>query len=247
MAEQLISYSFLIFVTALGGGLIPLLFPELHEDRLRIFVALGAGLLLGMAFLHMIPEAAEIIPHAFGFWFLGGFLLLFILERFIMVHPCEEQTCDYHSIGVAAFMGLSVHGLIEGFALASSLYISRLGPLVLVAILAHKAPQGFALTSILQMAGRSKRAILLFAIGVAATAPLGAAAAFSLLYFDDLPKSAGALLAMSGGTFLYIGACHLLPEMHKGNRDRMQRLLAFLGGIAIAAASGFLLDIHHHH
>ena len=46
-----------------------------------------AGLLLGMSFLHMLPEAAEMLPHTFAFWFLFGFLVLLVLERFWGITP----------------------------------------------------------------------------------------------------------------------------------------------------------------
>ena len=41
----------------------------------------------------------------FGAWMMAGFLLLLVLERFMMVHACEEHGCDYHTVGLAAFVG----------------------------------------------------------------------------------------------------------------------------------------------
>jgi zinc and cadmium transporter len=244
MKFQLITYSFLVFITALAGGVIPLFWSRLHDEGLKTFVCLGAGILLGMSFLHMLPEASELLPRQFGFWFLVGFLILLILERFVMVHPCDEHGCHYHTVGVAAFAGLTIHGIIEGFALASSLFVSRLAPFVLVAILAHKAPQGFALTSILKLAGKTKRQILSFAVGVALSGPLGVVLAYSLIGKQQMPSMAGVLLSVSSGTFMYIGACDLLPELHRVDDQKFKRLIAFLVGIGISAISGFLVDGH---
>lgn len=246
MIGSIVGYSSLIFGMALLGGMLPLLMPHAREDYLKLFVSLGGGLLLGMAMLHMLPEAAEMIPHSFGFWFLVGFVLLLVLERFLMVHPCEETHCNYHTVGVAAFAGLTVHGIIEGFALASSLFVSRLGPLVLVAILAHKAPQGFALTSILKLAKKTHRQIMGFVIGVALSGPLGLFLAYGLLTEEQLPSGAGILLAMSSGTFLYIAACDLLPELHREDKEKFKRLTAFLVGLALAMISGELAGGHTH-
>src|SRR5690349_567537 len=91
-------YGALIFSTALTGGLLPLFMPNADEDKLKLFVSLGAGLLLGLAFMHMLPEASKLLPERFGAWFLVGFVLLMVLERFIMVHACEEHGCDYHTV-----------------------------------------------------------------------------------------------------------------------------------------------------
>jgi len=235
-------YAGLIFLTSFGGGMIPLLVPNAHEDNLKIFVCLGAGLLLGMAFTHMIPEAAQLVPTSFGTWVLVGFVLLLVLERFLMVHACEETHCDYHTIGMAAFAGLTIHGIIEGFALASSILVTKVGLLVLVAILAHKAPSGFALTSILRLAGKSRARIVAFVLGVSLSGPAGMFVAYFLLAHNQLPSSAGCLLALASGTFLYIAACDLLPELHRSDTEKFKRLGAFSVGIALSFASRFLMN-----
>jgi zinc and cadmium transporter len=204
MTDQLfvlIVYAGLIFLTAAVGGILPLLVPNAREDKLKLFVSLGAGLLLGMAFLHIIPEASVLMPGSFGIGLLLGFLLLLVLERFVMVHACEEHGCDYHTIGVAAFAGLTVHGIIEGLALASSVMVSSIGPLVLVGILSHKAPAGFALTSLLKLAGKPNRRIVAFVLGVALSGPLGVLLAYVLLARTHWQNSAGILLSVSAGTF----------------------------------------------
>jgi len=246
MTATFFLYTSLVFLTSAAGGILPLVLHRAEDDRLKLFVCLGAGLLLGMAFVHMIPEAAEMIPHSFGSWFLLGFLILLVLERFVMVHACEEHGCHYHTIGIAAFTGLAIHGVIEGFALASSLLVPRIGPLVLVGILSHKAPAGFALTSLLKLAHKSNRQIILFVIGVSLAVPIGALLANLILLQSHLHQSAGALLAMSSGTFLYIAACDLLPELHRDDAEKFKRLFAFLAGIAICYLSGPLLGGHHH-
>lgn len=232
---------FLIFSAALIGGMIPLWVKSQNENLLKLFISFGAGLLLSMAFLHMIPEAFNLIPETFGIWLLVGFCLLLFLERFIMVHACEEHGCHYHTIGIAAFMGLTIHGLIEGFALASSQLVTNLGFLVLIAILSHKAPAGIALTSILKMSGKKPVQILGFVLGVALSGPIGIFLAYWLLKTQQYSNAAGILLSISAGTFLYIGACDLLPEIHRTDGEKIKRLLSFCLGIFVSVLSGHLL------
>jgi zinc and cadmium transporter len=233
-------YGTAIFFASLVGGILPLSLSSKHNNSLKLAISFGAGLLLGMAFLHMVPEAVESDPHYFGYWLLAGFVILLILERFVMVHACEEHGCHYHTVGVAAFAGLTVHGLIEGLALGSTLSISNLGPLILVAILSHKVPAGFALTAILRMTKLSTTRIIAFVVGVSASGPIGIALSLGLLNYDGLPRLSGSLLALSAGSFIYIGACDLLPEMHRENKQKVPRLACFLLGILLSGLGDLL-------
>jgi zinc and cadmium transporter len=230
-------YGLSIFLAALAGGLLPLFISAKNENLMKLTVSFGAGLLLGMAFLHMVPEAAEMAPGTFGYWFMGGFVLLLILERFVMVHACEESHCHYHTVGLAAFVGLTIHGILEGFALGSTLYASGLAPLVLIAVLSHKIPAGFALTSILRMSKRTLRQIVLFIVGVSLSGPLGLALSLGILEAKHMPVVSGSLLAMSAGSFIYIGACDLLPELHREDSEKIPRLTCFMIGLALSALS----------
>ena len=238
---QLVLYGTLIFLTALLGGVLPLYHRFKSEGALKLFVSLGAGLLLGMAAGHMIPEASHLVPSTFGIAFLGGFLLLFVLERFVMVHACEESGCHYHTVGMAAFAGLGVHGVIEGMALASSLAATALGPIVLVAILAHKVPCGVALTSLLRLSKKSTKQILIFVTGIALSGPLGIVLAQIIVAESHTDAIAGNLLSFSAGTFFYIAACDLLPELHHAHKDRNTRLLVFFLGIGLSLLGGYLV------
>ena len=238
---KLLIYGTAIFLGTFVGGLIPAHFSRISERNLQWGVALGAGLLLGMNLGHMIPEAASLLPASFGYWTLLGFLILLVVERFAMVHACDEKMCNYHTVGMAAFVGLTIHGLIEGGALASSLVVPSIGPLVLVAILSHKLPSGVALASILRLAGMSKTKSLAFLTGVSISGPLGLVVSYLLLSHSTLAATAGVLLSVSAGTFVYIGACDLLPEMHRAGEARGIRLLCFLIGVVLSLLGGLVV------
>ncbi len=237
---SLILYSIAVFLFSLLGGVLPLLVSDHFEHWLSLFISFGAGVLLGMAFLHILPEASLILPHQYGKWVLGGFLCLLILERFVMVHSCEEQHCNYHTLGISAFIGLMIHGVIEGWAMASSFFVSHLKGLVLFAIVAHKVPETFALGSILRLANKPKKTVLLFLCGVALATPVSLCLSYLFLSQFPISNFYGILLSVTAGTFIYIGACDLLPELHVASDQKWWRLGGFALGLCMAAMSGLL-------
>jgi len=62
------------------------------------------------------------------------------MERFVFIHACEEHECDIHQMGIPAFLGISLHSLLDGVALGAGLLLPQLGPVVLLAVIVHKMP-----------------------------------------------------------------------------------------------------------
>jgi len=118
-------------------------------------------------------------------------------------------------------VGLVIHAAADGIALgASSATTSRLSFIIFIALMIHKAPAAFGLTSVLLKQGLSKRAARAHLIVFSTAAPVGALltwAMANLFGYSDLPESTstefatGVLLLFSGGTFLYV-AMHTMQE-----------------------------------
>jgi len=86
-AVTLGAYAAAILLGSLGGGALPLLGGMRRSDALLSF---SAGVMLGAGFLHMLPEAVEGAGYRAIPFVLVGFLFLFLLERFALVHVCAE-------------------------------------------------------------------------------------------------------------------------------------------------------------
>jgi zinc and cadmium transporter len=168
-------FSAVIVFGAIAGAVIPLFARE--EQRLVSFLSFAAGVMLGAAFFHMLPEAFRAGGYVAFFIVPLGFLALFFLERYVLVHACEEPP-DFaqHAhgpVGLAAFLGLSAHTLFDGIALGSAV-TEGLGAVAVLAIAAHKVPSSFSLASIFRSEGKSHSAILLYATAFGLMVPLGA-------------------------------------------------------------------------
>jgi len=255
----LAAYSGAILTGSLAGGVLPLFGKRTRNDALLSF---SAGVMLGAAFFHMLPEAVhlggpDVIP-----WAVAGFLFLFLLERFVLVHVCAEPGpserlfghpappphglrehaghdhaheatgCDVHTLGLAAFVGLSLHTLVDGFALGAAQSDPALGLLVFVAILAHKIPSSVSLTAILRAEGYGKRQALLMNASFALIVPFGAAIFLVLDRVVAARSFTAVALAASAGSFLQLSLSDILPDLHRRGGDRWKISLALLAGLA---------------
>ncbi len=237
-ARQLALFGGLIFATAAAGGLMPILRPETRRNDGFIF-SFGSGILLGTAFLHMLPEAGELLGESIGFSVLAGFLMLLIVEKFVMVHPCEEMGCDFHHLGLSAYIGISLHSLVDGLALGASLSDARLSLVVFLAILVHKIPYAFSLGSLLSLGNHSRKRLVGMILCFALLTPLGAV--FTFLASKGLPDTVlGAALGFSAGNFLFIATSDLLPQLKLHDRKARVQLVYLIGGLMLTWAGRIL-------
>lgn len=227
--ESLGIYSALMGLAVFLGGIVPL-FRHWHRQKLPMVLSFAAGLLLGSAFFHLIPEAYETAGVSMGVWILAGFLFLYLVERFITVHICEGIECEVHQLGVSAFIGIALHSLFDGFALGSGLMVPGLGFIVFLALVGHKAPEVFSLTTVLLHGHTGRAKIVLVNAFIWAMIPLGALLAYGFLQTHD-PAWVGKALAFSAGTFLHISLSDLLPEVHKGGTSKVITSLLLLTGL----------------
>jgi zinc and cadmium transporter len=84
----LLFYSVLIGLFALAGGLIPFR-REVSHTRLQFSPTFSAGVMLGAAFFHVMPDAMEYSKEYFGWWMALAVVGLFCIERFIAPHSHE--------------------------------------------------------------------------------------------------------------------------------------------------------------
>lgn len=232
-------YLFLLFIFAVTmiGGWIPTI-RNWSQETFRMLISFCAGILLGAVFFHMIPEITEVLGSQLGFPVILGFLAIYVMEKFIMVHPCEEGHCDYHKIGLAAYIGIGFHSILDGVAIGAASRLN-LSAVILLAVTIHKFPAALALSSILMKGGEySRKKILSYMFIFALTTPV--AALLSVFVLEEFnPYPVGFALGVSAGTFLYISIGDLLPTVHEGDEKKLSNLLClFLGLVAMFLSMG---------
>jgi zinc and cadmium transporter len=80
-------YCVLVLFASLAGGWLPIV-VRLTHTRLQVAISLVAGLMLGIALLHFLPDANEHLGSLDRTvaWMLSGFLVMFFLQRFFHFH-----------------------------------------------------------------------------------------------------------------------------------------------------------------
>ncbi|KAI5361965.1 putative zinc/iron permease [Septoria linicola] len=142
--------------------------------------------------------------------------------------PGGEAPQTHTSRPSSTTIGLVIHAAADGIALgASSTSSSNLSFIIFIALMIHKAPAAFGLTSVLLKQGLSKRMARTHLIIFSAAAPAGALFTFlaihGLGYGGDVESAStefftGVLLLFSGGTFLYV-AMHTLSGSGSHSHD----------------------------
>jgi len=165
---------------------------------------------------------------------MAGYCVVHLLEHTINAHfHFGEET--HHGEFVSrhtsnsVMAGLSVHALFDGVAIGSGFVVSTgLGVLIFLAILLHKAPEGFTMASVMLASGRSRAMAFYSAVGLAAATLAG------VLVIEMVPSWLAYGLPISAGVALYVAATDLVPEVNREPGIRMA--LVFFAGVG-----GFLL------
>jgi zinc transporter ZupT len=199
------------------------------ERYLRYFVALGAGFLMATALLEMTPESLRMSPRLGPVLIMAGYCAVHLLEHTINAHfhygeeTHGDEFVSTHT-GYSVLGGLSVHALFDGVAIGSGFVISSwLGWLIFLAILLHKAPEGFTMASVMMASGRSRTAAFWSAVALALATMAG------VLVIQVVPQWVPFGLPVSAGVALYVAATDLVPEVNREPGIRMA--LVFFAGV----------------
>jgi len=221
----------LLGLAAAAGNLIGGYFV-VHKDwprqYLNYFVALGAGYMLAVTFLDILPESVRLGGESAFLFILIGYFLIHLFEHTVAPHfhfgeETHSEEVSHHHARTTLLLGLAIHTFFDGVAIAAGFLVSTwLGAVIFVAVFLHKLPEGFTVASVVLASGKSKRNALL------AAGLLGAATLAGVLLTSALQGQLKYALPLAGGVTLYVAATDLLPEV---NREPSWRtaILVFVG------------------
>ncbi len=223
---------------------------KVPHKTLNYFIALSAGFILAVTFLDLYPEVIKELQIG-PVLILIGFAGMFILENFFAVHAhdgeenhehtlmgknFEEDKLERHSVWMA-FLGLLIHTFFDGAAIAARLLASPTGGiLVFIAVLSHKIPEGFSMSSIFQAGGEKRIKSFLSAVALGGSTMGGALA----VYLTGKTEFSLFFLGLAAGSFTYITTSELVPFI-SGTKDK-KGFWFFLLGIGLFYLTSTLLN-----
>ncbi len=178
---------------------------------------LATGVFLGAALLHMLPESNAMFiklgyHYPFAYIITGITFLVFLWFEHLGKELYHHHDANHPAFALLAWLMLSIHSLV----LATALGFSHEYPVIIMlflAIIIHKWAESFAIAIQLSKSSLTPFKSITFFLIFALMSPLGIFIGWYCDYgvetnslFDPI------LIAVSAGTFLYLGTLHGLER-----------------------------------
>lgn len=245
------------FLTTLLGGAAFVLLGQRGMDNLPIVLSFGGAFVLGMSFLHLVPEAFAASGHA-GLFVLLGFFIQIILEMMsqgvehghIHAHSYDER-CDHtftwKGLPWGILIGLALHAALESMPVVQHdhahhghshgmLFMHDIDWRLAIGLVLHKVPVAMVLMAMMLEQHTPKRlawlALGLFGLAPLAGMALNSAVAHSL-NLNDIGGFTACSQALVVGILLHVGTT-VLFEAGDGHGFHAKKMMAILIGLGLS-------------
>lgn len=247
MLPQFIAVFIPIFATLLGGWIV-----WRTRSHLRPWLSLSGGIILGLVYFDLLPEAFEhaaelsIEPHTIGMVIVGAILLFHILDKLFDYHGHEGHEHDCHNDKHRSLNswlrvgGMGFHAFLDGLAIGGGFAANeRLGILVTLALALHKLSDGMSLVTLIKLRHGFDKRRAAISLSLLTVLPI-----LGLILGTSLQPSeliVTLFLAFLAGFFTHLSLSELLPEAHEEKPYRFGLVLTVIGLVAM----GFVSILSH--
>ncbi|MDI6802895.1 MAG: ZIP family metal transporter [Bacteroidota bacterium] len=214
------------------GGCLVILKKDWPKKVQEYLIALGAGFILALVFLELIPESIEHLGHSAPLFMLLGFALIHFFEHTIVghLHFGEETHTDImlsKTASYSALSGLLIHAFFDGLAISAAFHFDfYIGLMLFIAVLLHKLPEGLTVATIMLASNQTRKNAFWATVAIGMATMAGIIAVFFLAEID--PTIIGIVFAISAGIATYVGASDLIPEINR-SENRITPIIVFAG------------------
>jgi zinc and cadmium transporter len=224
----------------IAGGLVPI-YLNVKQSWNPYLLAFSGALLLGITFLHLLPECLSSNLHS-GVFILIGFFLQLFLQKFShgLEHGhahIQEHTQDFNILK-PIIVGLSVHAFLEGIPLGYSFAQSETLPALFLGVAAHKAPEALTLMSVVIASPISRNKKISVLLQFALITPIaGILAYYYGRQFAFVSNLLNYLVPIVIGAFIQIATTILFESGAKHHELHTKKIIAIVLGVLLAAST----------
>jgi zinc transporter ZupT len=245
--EDFIVYISLI-LSVVTGGVIVLYFGKSNDKLLKLLLSFSGAFLLGISFMHLVPEIyAAGVPNI-GVYVLIGFLFQLLLEFFSEgiehghMHIHHDHDHSHRKFPMVVMISLCIHAFVEGIPIEREIHAVHTDDFhnheshsLLLGVIFHNIPVSIALMSMFIHSGLKNTQSFLWLMVFALMGPLGTFTGHFLsseieIYMQDFLDI---ILAVVVGMFLHISTT-ILFESAEGHRFNVIKLVSILAGVGMA-------------
>lgn len=231
----------ILFISAMVAGGFVLAFPKLLRPHLKMLLAFSGAFLLGIAVLHILPEAYHLGGEQVGMFVIAGFLLQIMLEYLSggiehgHIHTSVQTTDHHKAISWTMLLSLVLHAITESMPLGfhDHEHAGHSHDGYLWAIVIHKVPITIALVSLMVGMSLSKTKTILYLVIFALAAPIGILINPLLSNVANPTPVFASIMGLAGGIILHVSTTILL-EASENHRFNLYKMMVILVGFSLA-------------
>ncbi len=243
----------LILTLISATGLLLYGFKRINPTLINLLIALGAGSMLSVSLVHILPESLEQSANAI-YAFLTGFIIIYIIEELLTPHKHDHGHGDHihedpheHSdhVAIISFVTIFAHTLLDGLGIRAGMGLSELaGYAILFGVAMHQIPVSLSLAAILRESKLRKKIQIPLLVLFALAAPLGYVLS-DLILSNVSEVFVGLAAAFAWGSLLYVATSDLLPMIHSQSRNKYLTISVFLLGTILMTLFASHNPEHH--
>jgi len=229
----------LILLTLISSsGLLLYTFKKIPQNLLNLLIGFGAGSMLAVSLVHILPESLEVTDKSI-YAFIGGFLVIYIIEEILTPHHHDHKHGDhahedphehYDHVALVSWIAIFLHTLLDGLGIRAGFALSsEVGAIVLFGVALHQIPVSLSLAAIFRDSAFHKNIQMLFLCAFAFAAPIGYLISDMIFAHIDATWS-GIATALAGGSLLYVATADLLPVIHAQTHKKYLTVIFFIIG-----------------
>jgi len=270
---NVLGYSVLAGVATIAGTLLILYRYEWAKHNSIHLMSFAAGIMLALAFLHLIPEAIHMgqesekhleeaehegEDHAEGaenndegkltfILVLSGFIAFYAMESIIMIHPRHdveaEEPHKHGTLSVLSITGLTFHSTIDGIIITAGFKAGFQIGVMTTIAVILHEMPEGIITTSILLHDAMKRAGVFWFSLLVAIATPVGAVVSYFILGEVSGDLLRILLAFAAGSFIYIAAADLIPETH--TEEKRFNTVVLVIGMAVLYFIGRILGHGH--